>query len=136
VAIKNKAEKLRFGLVGIANTTIDISILFFLTFLGLPSLASNIISTSCAFTFSFFVNRTYTFHAHGNAKRQAILFIIVTLFSLWGIQSAVIWIVTSLLATTALEKSLALLIAKLIAVAASLIWNYIMYSRVVFKERI
>ena len=135
MAIKNKAEKLRFGLVGVANTTIDISLLFFLTFLGLPSLAANIVSTSCAFTFSFFVNRTYTFHSHGNAKRQAILFIVVSLFSLWGIQSAVIWLITTLLADTTLEQSLVLLIAKLIAVVASLIWNYIMYSRVVFKEK-
>lgn len=134
MTIKNRAEKLRFGLVGIANTVIDFSILFTLTYLGLPSLISNIFSTSAAFTFSFFANKNFTFKAKGTTKRQFLLFIVITLFGLWGIQTAVIWVVTSLLMGSELEKSLVLLIAKIIATIASLIWNYSLYSRVVFRQ--
>lgn len=134
MAIKNKAEKLRFGLVGIANTVIDFGILFSLTFLGIPSLISNIFSTSTAFTFSFFANKTFTFKAKSTTKKQFLLFIAITLFGLWGIQTVVMWIVGSLLAASSLEKSFILLISKLLATISSLIWNYSLYSRVVFKQ--
>ena len=133
-AIKNKAEKLRFGLVGIANTVIDFGILFTLTNLGIPSLISNIFSTSAAFTFSFFANKTFTFKAKSTTKKQFLLFIGITLFGLWGIQTAVIWAINSLLATSGLEHNLVLLISKLSATIASLVWNYSLYSRVVFKQ--
>lgn len=134
MAIKNKAEKLRFGLVGIANTVIDFSVLFTLTTLGLPSVAANIFSTSTAFTFSFFANKTFTFKSGGATKKQFITFVAITLFGLWVIQGGIIWSITSLFAHSGLEKNLVLLIAKLIATVATLIWNYSLYSRFVFKK--
>jgi putative flippase GtrA len=134
VVIKNKAEKLRFGAVGVINTFIDMGLLFALTTVGLPTIGANIISTSCAFTFSFFANRTFTFHANGNTKKQFILFVAITLFGLWVLQHIVIAIVTFVLAGASLEKSMSLLIAKLLAVGVSLVWNYTMYSRFVFKR--
>jgi putative flippase GtrA len=134
VAIKNKAEKIRFGAVGVVNTLIDMGVLFTLTSFGLPSVWANVISTSCAFIFSFFANRTFTFHTTSSTKRQFFLFVIITLFGLWVLQSIIIWIVTSLLATTTLERSFSLLVAKLAAISVSLVWNYTMYSRFVFKR--
>ncbi len=134
MAIKNRSEKLRFGLVGAANTLIDFSVLFTLTHFGTPSLVSNIFSTSCAFTFSFFANKSFTFKTKHTNKKQFLLFIVITLFGLWGIQTAVMWIIGSLLAASGLEKSLILLISKVFATFASLIWNYSLYSRVVFKQ--
>lgn len=131
--IKNKAEKLRFGAVGVINTLIDTGLLFALTSFGFPSIGANIISTSSAFIFSFFANRTFTFHASSSTKRQFILFVVITLFGLWVLQSIIIWIAMSLLTTTTLEKNFSLLIAKLLAVGVSLVWNYTMYSRFVFK---
>ncbi len=134
MSIKNKEEKLRFGIVGATNTIIDFGILFTLTHFGLPSLISNIFSTSAAFTFSFFANKTFTFKAKGTTKKQFFLFIAITLFGLWGIQSAIIWAVSGILGTAGLEKSLTLLVAKLLATIATLIWNYSLYSRLVFKK--
>lgn len=133
--IKNKAEKVRFGFVGIANTAIDFGVLFTLTAFGIPTLIANIFSTSTAFCFSFFANKKYTFKASGNPKREFLLFIVVTLFGLWGIQTLVITLVTALLAPTFLADSLVLIIAKLLAILASLIWNYTLYSHVVFKRQ-
>lgn len=134
MAIKNKAEKLRFGLVGTANTVIDFGILFILTSLGMPSVISNIFSTSAAFTFSFFVNKTFTFKSKGTTKKQFLLFIVITLFGLWVIQGVIIWAVSNILGATGFEKNLALLIAKLLATIVTLIWNYSLYSRLVFKK--
>lgn len=135
MTIKNKAEKVRFGLVGIANTAIDFSILFTLTAFGIPVLIANIFSTSTAFCFSFFANKKYTFKVSGNAKREFLLFIVVTLFGLWGIQTLIIKVITSLLDPTTLPDQLILVIAKVLAIIASLIWNYTLYSRVVFKQK-
>lgn len=129
------AEKFRFALVGGFNTALDFGILFGLSALGVDKIVANYVSTSVSFIFSFFANKTFTFKAKsGNARREFISFIIVTLFGLWVLQPLVITAVTQLLATTALDDTAMLLIAKLLATIVSLIWNYVLYSQVVFKK--
>lgn len=133
--IKKHAEKLRFGVVGIANTALDFAILFILVGLGLNSIASNYISTAVAFVFSFFVNKSFTFKStSGNVKKQFALFILITAFSLWIIQPIVILATTWLMSGFGLHESVVLFVAKVLATGASLVWNYIFYSRFVFKK--
>lgn len=132
MALKD-STKFRFVLVGGLNTTIDFSVLFILKALGLPAIGANIISTATAFCFSFFANKKYTFKANGDTKRQIISFILVNLFGLWVLQTIIIQAVSLLLTPANLSSEMTLLIAKLIATVATLIWNYFMYSRVVFK---
>lgn len=135
MAIKNKAEKGRFVIVGIANTAIDFGVLFLLKFLGLPEIPANIISTSAALGFSFFANKTYTFKASGaNIKRELILFVIIALIGAWVIQSLVILVTQSLLSPFGLQEYVSLFIAKITAVGVNMVWSYVMYSRVVFKK--
>lgn len=125
----------RFALVGGVNTALDFGILFALKTAGLDPLIANIISTSLAFIFSFFANKKYTFKTTDtNIRREITLFIVVTLFGLWVLQSLVIKGVSLLLATTPLSGAVILLIAKLLATVVSLTWNYLLYSRVVFKK--
>lgn len=129
------AEKFRFALVGGFNTALDFGILFGLTALGVDKIPANYVSTSVSFVFSFFANKTFTFKAKsGNAKREFLSFVIVTLIGLWVLQPLVITAASQLLETTSLDDTITLLIAKLIATVVSLIWNYILYSRVVFKK--
>ncbi len=129
---KKHAKKIRFALVGGTNTAIDFGILFGLTWLGLDKIVANYISTGIALIFSFFANKTFTFKAKsGNAKRQFVSFLVVTLIGLWIIQPGIIWLYTSLMD----DSPLSLLIAKLIATVASLIWNYLLYSRFVFTHK-
>lgn len=130
----NLGTKLRFGTVGAANTAIDFGLLFVLRSLGLPIIPANIISTTAAFSFSFFANKKYTFKSNGNVKRELILFVTVTLLGLWVLQNIVIQLVLWPLSTTTIPSETSLLIAKVIATLVSLIWNYVMYSRVVFKQ--
>ena len=119
---KNR-QKIRFLLVGGTNTAIDFGLLFILNTLGLPRVPSNTISTGVAFIFSFFANRNFTFSANsGNIKKQMTLFIIVTLFGLWVIQPIIISLMSNLLG------------GKIIATAVTLVWNYLFYSRLVFKK--
>ena len=134
--VKKHADKLRFAIVGSINTALDFSILFILTMLfNISKELANFISTSVSFLFSFFANKKYTFKSTSkNLKRQFILFTIVTLFGLWVIQTIIIAAITPVFTNLGINKPAALLISKLIATAASLIWNYTLYSRVVFKK--
>jgi len=135
VALKNSSTKARFLIVGGANTTIDFGLLFLLKALGLPAISANIISTTAAFCFSFFANKKYTFKTAGtDIKREVILFIVVTLFGLWILQTLVIQAIMFALQNTSLSQEVLLLIAKLCATAVSLVWNYVMYSRFVFRR--
>lgn len=135
MVLKNSSIKARFLVVGGANTAIDFGLLFLLKALGLPAISANIISTTTAFCFSFFANKKYTFKTSDtNIKREIALFIVVTLFGLWVLQTLVIGAVTSVLQNTSLSQEVLLLIAKLCATIVSLVWNYVMYSRVVFKR--
>ena len=131
--LKNHAEKLRFTLVGGANTAIDFGILFGLVFLGVDKLVANFFSTGIAFIFSFYANRSFTFKSTGgNTKKQFGLFLLITLFGLWVIQPVIIATVAWALSSSHLSKPVVLFVGKLLATIATLIWNYIFYSRFVF----
>lgn len=133
--LKKHAEKIRFAIVGGANTALDFLLLFIFVALGLNSIAANYLSTGIAFIFSFFVNKSFTFKSKGgNVNKQFALFLLVTIFGLWVIQPIVILGVTAAVASFDWNESAVLFIAKLIATVASLIWNYLFYSRLVFKK--
>lgn len=134
--LKKHAEKIRFAIVGGANTALDFILLFIFVALGFDKIIANYFSTSIAFIFSFFVNKSFTFKSKtGNVARQFALFIVITIIALWVIQPLVILGVTAVLAPLGWHESVTLFIAKLIATVASLVWNYIFYSRLVFKSK-
>lgn len=121
--------------MGGINTALDFAILFILTFAGMDKIVANYFSTGISLIFSFFANRQFTFkHKEGNAKKQFILFLFITLFGLWVIQPLVIWGCTEALEPYITNSAANLFVAKLIATIASLIWNYALYSRMVFKK--
>jgi putative flippase GtrA len=135
--LKKHAEKYRFGAVGVANTVIDFGILFLLVHLGVNEILANYISTGTAFIFSFFVNRSFTFKSKdGNVAKQFITFLVVTMFGLWVIQPLIIAGILGVTSGWHFSSDLMLLGAKLTASVASLIWNYIMYARFVFKKKV
>ena len=133
-----KYEKVRFMLVGAVNTAVDFAVLLILSIvLGIPATLSNIVSTSCALAVSYVLNKKAVFgDADPNNRRQIILFVGVTLVGLWVIQGAIIIWLNSWFEALAPQLSLpfALMISKAIATIASLIWNYMWYSRVVFRK--
>ena len=133
--LRKHATKVRFGLVGAANTALDFGLLLVLAnFFAVPHVIANIISSSIAFVSSFFANKKYTFKTTGQSVvREMILFTIVTLFGLWVIQSAIITLLTPPIQSIVTNDTITLVIAKLIATLASLTWNYVLYSKVVFK---
>jgi putative flippase GtrA len=124
---------LRFVVVGVANTALDIGLFMALIALGVAVVPANMVSTAVALLFSFLVNRSYTFRAGPGVTGQAARFVVVTLIALWVLQPAVIWLISGWLEPL-LPRAAALLIAKLLATVVSLVWNYALYSTFVFRR--
>lgn len=134
--IKKHRSKLSFGIIGLFNTGLDFALLLGLTlYVGLPKELANIISTFITFLISFALNRRFTFpKTSGNVWRQLVLFTIVTLFGLWVLQGIIIMFGTPPLIALGLSPAIALIVSKLAATAVSLVWNYVLYSRIVFRH--
>lgn len=133
--LRKHAEKIRFAIVGAANTALDFALLFLFVFLGVDKIVANYFSTSIAFIFSFFVNKSFTFKSSGgNVAKQFGLFLVITIIALWVIQPLIILGVSSLLEPLNWYDAVVLFVAKFIATIASLIWNYILYAKFVFKK--
>ena len=125
-------QVLRFLVVGVLNTAIDVALLFLLTYLGVELWLANIFSTSVALLFSFVVNRSFTFKSTGNILRQIVPFLAVTLIGLWILQPLVLLRVTGLL-NGVWPEYVGLFVAKMLATVVSMTWNYLLYNRLVFK---
>ncbi|MEV4316591.1 GtrA family protein [Actinocrispum sp. NPDC049592] len=128
------AEQLRFGIVGVANTAVDLITYTVLRQAGLNIILANLISTSAGMALSFTLNRNFTFRAKaGNAKTQAVLFFLVTATGLWLVQPLMISLFSGMF--TGLTGTLAIAAPKLAGLGFNLVWNYTLYSKVVFRHR-
>lgn len=133
--LKKHADKARFGIVGVANTLLDFVILLVLRSLGVPTVIANYPSSTAAVIFSFFANKNYTFKAKGtNLKREITLFLVFTLFCAWVIQPLVILFVELILRNLDIQTLTLSVTAKIAATTVTLVWNYLTYSRFVFKK--
>lgn len=141
----------RFACVGIINTFTDLTILNFLVFIGhLYSLVANLISATISITISYFLNRRLVFKdPNPRNLKQFIHFFLITGLSILAIQSVIISFFThtvgikSTFVVTVVRdigvnsisiKAINLNTAKLIAVLVSMIWNFILYHKIVFKH--
>lgn len=144
-----KNTKIRFIGVGIANTAVDFIVFNIVLFsTGMPPALATIISTSVAMGVSYFLNRRIVFKAGGRAfSRQLVLFLAATILSQWVVQAIIISYMTgflqgiaaSLLADSAQQfwpQWLVVNFAKATAVAAGAITNYLLYSRIVFSDKL
>ncbi len=147
------AEKGRFVVVGIINTATDFILLnLLLSFTGLPLYGANLISAFVAMCVSFVLNRNFVFQKGAKADvREFFTFMGVTLLSIWGVQTLIIFLLTQqfpqplvtiadAVHATGLAQSISLEfivnnMTKIIATAASLIWNYLFYKYVVFAPK-
>ena len=140
------ANKLvRFALVGITNTLIDILLFVSLRYADLPITAANILSTSAALIVSLLLNYRYTFQGKRMTRWDVALYIVVTLVGIWILQPIIISAITAygpssrlILAAAkpfGLEKLFIIVIPKLAATAVTLVWNYLWYNKVVFRQR-
>jgi putative flippase GtrA len=124
----------RFALVGGFNTVLDFTLLNALSVFGLPAIGANTVSTGIGMTSSFILNKNYTFRSGSkNHLKDVALFIIFTLVGLWVIQNLVI---SGLLHVLPVDwpQFMRLNGAKVLGTGVSMVWNYLSYKHVVFRD--
>ena len=133
-----QSEKVRFGLVGIVNTAVDFIVLNLLAgVFHVPLLPANIASTTAALLTSFTLNKKAVFrNADGSGAKQLTLFLVVTLVGIWLVQGTVLALTHAFLLGLGLSEVMALNLGKLAGISCGLVWNYLWYSKVVFRKGI
>ncbi len=124
---KEYLSGLKFAIVGVSNTAVDMIIFAILTYLlNWSPYPSQIISYSCGTFNSYVFNRSWTFKTTQKFfSKQMLLFILVNLLVLM-FTSLTIWIASE-------KLLLPLIIAKIISVLAGLVLNFILNKLFVFK---
>jgi len=140
-----RSERLKFivfSLIGVFNTLFDIAL--YVMFLNATNsiLIANLISTSAALIGSYILNSKLTFRSKKWTARSFILFVAVTVFGLWVLQTGAIYLFSHLLKSLPehvwqlfgpLEHLAKSLVPKLLATAITFVWNFLWYSKVIFK---
>ncbi|USN95906.1 MAG: GtrA family protein [Candidatus Nomurabacteria bacterium] len=140
----------RFICVGFFNTTLDFLLLNLLAFVAhIPVLVANVVSVCVGVVVSYYLNHIFVFRHHSPPSLQSFAkFFIVTGISVVVVQTVVIAIMTpiymnllhsllNLVSSFGLdgyEHQLAVNMAKVTAVLVGMFWNYILYSKTVFRE--
>ncbi|MFC2174213.1 GtrA family protein [Acidobacteriota bacterium] len=151
----------RFSIVGIINTLVDVGVLNVLVILlhfhytfsvfGFKIVSANLISVSAAIINSYLMNKYWTFERRGRREipAEALIFVIISLIGM-VINTAVLsllyhhwtWPAETVLALirnleifVAVSDNFFLLnLSKALALAASMIWNFLAYNHWAFPD--
>lgn len=85
---------------------------------------ANVIAVVLATSYNFVLNRTWSFGQNGNTLRSVILYLLLFAFNTTFSTTAI-----SLLVSQGLPS----LIAKLLTQVCIVLWNYVLYRKVIFK---
>lgn len=137
----------RFLVVGTFNTLLDFILLNILfQVVGLPLLLANSISVTVAVTGSYILNHKIVFRQQGGLTLKGYgHFLLITGFSVLVIQNIVIFTAKHLFVVpedryieilnhSVSERVLELNLAKVVAVLIGMVWNFLLYKYVVFKN--
>jgi putative flippase GtrA len=141
---KRDKKVIIFGLIGIFNTLFDMALYVLVQYLTGSIIIANIAATSAALLGSYFLNSKLTFKTRKWTAKSFILFVVVTLFGLWVLQTIAIILLTPV--TNAipevlwhlfgpLEHVLKILAPKVLATFITVVWNFLWYNKVIFKDK-
>lgn len=141
VSKKTGGQFLKFGLVGVLNTGVDIGVLNILMYIfgiyqGTAIIVFNIISVSLAIINSYFWNKYWTFKAKSKEK-QVQEFGSFVVVSIGGglINTFVIYSLTTFFDPAFnLGEEIWANIAKILAIGLAFLWNFGGYKYFVFKK--
>ncbi|MBC7962617.1 MAG: GtrA family protein [Steroidobacteraceae bacterium] len=112
-------EFLKFVLVGLLNTGIDVAFFFLLTWFGISFVVAQIVSYSCGASNSYLLNKIWTFRSSSLSYGEIVRFTVVNLISL-GISIVVL---TLLHGRAGLELTAAKGVATVCALAVNFLGN-------------
>ncbi len=117
---------LRYNLIGIVNTLLGFSIIFFLMFSGVSATVSNAIGYAIGAVLSYYLNSKYTFKSKNKGKMQALKF-----FMVLGLSYLLNFITLQWLLGFANPY-----VAQLISAAVYTLSSFILAKLFVFKEKL
>lgn len=149
----------RFVVVGALNTLVD-----YLLFIGLTKTfhlplswvwVAKLVSGTVAISLSFFLNRNWVFRAKGRARAQAVRFVATTVFAVYAIQTPLTQLFADsftlpgrtlyeLLHAAGLPRHLPSIVTEPLAIktaafalatVVSMVFNFVVYRRWVFRAR-
>jgi len=132
-----------FTLVGVFNTLLDL-IIYIIFFEKTNSIIfSNLIATSIAMISSYLLNSRLTFKNKKWSWQQLLMFLIITAFGLWVLQTGLIYLLTPLFKLVpvsfwnffgSIGRVVKIALPKIVAITVSFMWNFIWYDRFIFKN--
>lgn len=122
-------QGVKFLLVGMVNTGVDLGLYFLLTRYVTAFAGENLLAKGISYTAgvvnSYVWNRSWTFKVEGNSWRTFTPFALTSLIGL-ALNAAVLWV--------AMQFSVPEILALLIATGTVLIWNFIISKIWIFKR--
>jgi putative flippase GtrA len=122
-------QGVKFLLVGVMNTGIDVGLYFALTryvaAFAEANVAAKVVSYTAGVVNSYLWNRSWTFKSRDQSRKTFVPFVLTNLIGL-SINAAVLWL--------GLLLSLPEIMALLLATSVVLLWNFIISKVVVFNR--
>jgi putative flippase GtrA len=125
--IKKWLFLIKFGLVGVVNTSIDFIIYALLTHINLNYIAAQCISYSAGVLNSYMMNRKWTFNQKGKGSKREF-------FTFFGVNLITLVMTTFLLTVFYKWLGMSLIISKLLVTVISVGINYIGTKTFVFTK--
>lgn len=123
----------RFAIVGLLNTAVDLGLFGLLSACGVEILLANLVSTSAGLATSWVGNRRFVFRPDGAYWSTLTKFVLVTGTGLWVVQPLLLVGVAHALERLGDGLLWSAFLPKLVAIAAGVLWNYVAYSHIVFR---
>jgi len=111
---------------GLAAITEYSTFFLLIHFVHLPLIESNVISFLSGFVVSFLLNRSWVFASNGKIRRQLVAYLILASVNLVLSNVLLLCFVQIL--------TLPALVAKIISMVIIASWNYVFFSRFIFKD--
>src|SRR5215470_1892360 len=73
------SEFVKFTLVGLLNTGIDVAVFFLLTWLGIAYVLAQVVSYTCGAGNSYLLNKVWTFRSCGLSYAEMVRFVVVNM---------------------------------------------------------
>lgn len=141
---KRDKKVIIFGLIGVFNTVFDMALYVFIQYLTGSIIIANIVATSAALIGSYLLNSKLTFKTKKWTVKGFVLFVVVTLFGLWVLQTFIIYLLTPVVSVVPaflwrlfgpLEGIVKILAPKVVATVVTVVWNFLWYNKVIFKDK-
>lgn len=141
---KRDKKVIVFAAIGIFNTLFDMALYVLIQYLTGSIIIANIAATSAALIGSYLLNSKLTFKAKKWTVKSFVLFVVVTLFGLWVLQTTAIILLTPVVSAIPeflwklfgpLEDIVKILAPKVVATVITVVWNFLWYNKVIFKDK-